>query len=511
MALDNTQLEALIEDIFADNITQEISEADLRLVTNSIREIIFPGTSTGNLGLAYAPARTYDIIKDGKFLYAEYDNKLWKWKNAVPGNVTPVEGASWTEVSKSAGSAFVEWKFEAVYAEGLIIVFFDGRFYQLLELVRPFQTFDLPLELGQGKWLDLTTEIPSGLENETIRYDNSNNPVSNDALQNDGVNIVIKSKITSPSVVIKNIGNFLGNLLSTLITSNRNYELPNKDGTFAMLSDVNDAVTGVASIQGDYNASTNTPDLDTAPSGILKGYMYIVTVAGTFFSEDVDAGDSLIAKNDNPVALGDWIRIEKNNDYTLARVLALANTTGGTDILMGEDVLELSNVFFVGKQTIRAVGSKIWIQGFGELEIFTSDEITFRSIAGINIKYGHLRIYDGLTSNSVVFDASGITNTRAAVFPDKSGTIAYLDDVAPIKSGERAAGTFASNPKVSTVTFAKPFIDANYSVNIIGEDGRSWTVPTASKLAGSFVIDSNSNTAPSFPVMWTAIKHGEFN
>lgn len=63
-----------------------------------------------------------------------------------------------------------------------------------------------------------------------------------------------------------------------------------------------------------YNASTNTPDLDSSPSGISKSDHYYVTVPGTFFTEDVQVGDLLIAKIDNPTALGDWVILERNVD-----------------------------------------------------------------------------------------------------------------------------------------------------------------------------------------------------
>ena len=66
------------------------------------------------------------------------------------------------------------------------------------------------------------------------------------------------------------------------------------------------------SLKGDYNASTNSPDLDVSPSGISKGDHYVVSVAGTFFTESLQAGDSIISKQDNPTALTHWIRTNNN-------------------------------------------------------------------------------------------------------------------------------------------------------------------------------------------------------
>ena len=69
---------------------------------------------------------------------------------------------------------------------------------------------------------------------------------------------------------------------------------------------------GDVSLKGDYNASTNTPDLDTSPSGVKKGDHYVVSVAGTFFSTALEVGDSIIAKNDNPTSVTHWIILQAN-------------------------------------------------------------------------------------------------------------------------------------------------------------------------------------------------------
>ena len=64
-----------------------------------------------------------------------------------------------------------------------------------------------------------------------------------------------------------------------------------------------DAKTLGANIyQGGYNAATNTPDLDSSPSGVKKGHYWVVSAAGTFFTEDVSIGDTLIAEIDDPAS-----------------------------------------------------------------------------------------------------------------------------------------------------------------------------------------------------------------
>ena len=74
---------------------------------------------------------------------------------------------------------------------------------------------------------------------------------------------------------------------------------------------INAAVSGGVSYQGGYDAATNTPDLE-AGTGVLKGYMYTVTAAGTFFTEQVSIGDVIIAEIDAPSTLADYTIVERN-------------------------------------------------------------------------------------------------------------------------------------------------------------------------------------------------------
>ena len=89
---------------------------------------------------------------------------------------------------------------------------------------------------------------------------------------------------------------------------------------------VDTTTAGGVVFQGGYNAATNTPDLDVSPSSaIKKGWMYTVTVAGDFFTEAVEVGDSLIAQSDSPTSLSDWTTIQNNIDVATATVKGIAN------------------------------------------------------------------------------------------------------------------------------------------------------------------------------------------
>lgn len=97
------------------------------------------------------------------------------------------------------------------------------------------------------------------------------------------------------------------------------------------------AVTGGMDYIGGYNAATNTPDLDTSPSGISSGDTYTVTADGTFFTEPVTTGDFLIAEQDNPTTLAHWTVLERNlnpateSSQGTTQIATQAEVTTGTD------------------------------------------------------------------------------------------------------------------------------------------------------------------------------------
>ena len=99
------------------------------------------------------------------------------------------------------------------------------------------------------------------------------------------------------------------------------------DGTDAVNKTyVDNAVVGNLVFQGGYNAATNTPDLDSSPSSsIKKGWAYVVTAAGSFFTETVEVGDFLFAQSDAPTALTDWVTVQNNVGLATAATVGIGN------------------------------------------------------------------------------------------------------------------------------------------------------------------------------------------
>lgn len=92
---------------------------------------------------------------------------------------------------------------------------------------------------------------------------------------------------------------------------------------------VDNAVVGGLIYQGGYDASTNTPVLDSRGTqiAVTQGWTYTVTVDGTFYGETVKVGDVLIAETDLAAgtgALTDWTTVQSNIDLATAGTTATA-------------------------------------------------------------------------------------------------------------------------------------------------------------------------------------------
>jgi hypothetical protein len=101
-------------------------------------------------------------------------------------------------------------------------------------------------------------------------------------------------------------------------------------------------VASTVTYKGGYDAATNTPDLDTSPSGVLTGDMYTVIVAGTFFTTDVEVGDVLIAEVDSASAEADWTIVQSNLDA--ASIKALYESNADTNAFTDAEQTKLAGI-----------------------------------------------------------------------------------------------------------------------------------------------------------------------
>jgi hypothetical protein len=111
--------------------------------------------------------------------------------------------------------------------------------------------------------------------------------------------------------------------------------LPTSNNQAANKAYVDDVLTGGVVFQGTYDASTvpGSPDLTSASSiAVSKGWAYSVDTAGTFFGEDVEVGDLLIANVDmasGASTLVKWSVLQNNVVEATDSIFGIAKFTGG--------------------------------------------------------------------------------------------------------------------------------------------------------------------------------------
>jgi hypothetical protein len=231
----------------------------------------------------------------------------------------------------------------------------------------------------------------------------------------------------------------LGHLRQYDGTSWRNINWINDAGSSAtdlwsadkIASEIASAVSGGVNYQGGYNAATNTPDLDTTPSGIVKGYMYTVTAAGLFFTEQVEIGDVLISEIDNPTTLADWTIVERNlNTATetsegtveLATQAEVdAGTAGALAVTPDKLLTALSNLGYTKKYAVD-------LDGLGEAtvtRVFAGGQTTFSVTHNLNTTDTVVQVKEISTGEEVEVEVDNTAvNTADIIF---TGNIA--DDV----------------------------------------------------------------------------------
>tara|TARA_R110002153_G_scaffold195821_1_gene349156 strand:- start:3745 stop:5532 length:1788 start_codon:yes stop_codon:yes gene_type:complete len=111
--------------------------------------------------------------------------------------------------------------------------------------------------------------------------------------------------------------------------------LPVNNNQAANKAYVDSVLTGGVVFQGTYDASTvpGSPDLTSASSIVVeKGWAYTVDAPGTFFGEDVEIGDLLIANEDmasGASTLVKWSVLQNNVVEATATIFGIAKFTGG--------------------------------------------------------------------------------------------------------------------------------------------------------------------------------------
>jgi hypothetical protein len=174
-------------------------------------------------------------------------------------------------------------------------------------------------------------------------------------------------------------------------------------------------VVGGMTYQGEYNAATNTPDLESG-TGVLVGDTYTVTADGAFFAENVQVGDVVVAEVDGASTLAGWTVVNKNiptivdASTTAKGIIELATQTEvntGTDTVRAVTPATLKGTLGV-TGTLSTVLKYTQLIGNGAL---TSIVIT-HSIGDINVQS---QVFDASTGDLVVCEIEN-TSTNTTTF-----------------------------------------------------------------------------------------------
>lgn len=151
MALTYQEIYDMIDDLLADNTTQEISEEDLRDVCHAILDRTNE-SDIESLDIEWDSGTTYALDE-----LVTYLNRIWKSKSAGNTNHQPpsdpevTEDTYWIEQSKSESSPIKEWS-AGVYGAGLIVVLYNDELYKLTVGTRPYNSSNIEDEIESGDW-----------------------------------------------------------------------------------------------------------------------------------------------------------------------------------------------------------------------------------------------------------------------------------------------------------------------------------------------------------------------
>lgn len=139
-------------------------------------------------------------------------------------------------------------------------------------------------------------------------------------------------------------------------------------------------IVGANNYKGGYNAASNVPDLESPSAGVVKsGHVWDVTAPGFFFTTEVETGDTIRAKVDNPSSVSDWVILQLNLSPSSIKVQYESNAD--TNAYTDSEKTKLAGVELnaTGDQT----GAEIAAALFSEPNTNNFDDAAQTKLAGI--------------------------------------------------------------------------------------------------------------------------------
>lgn len=248
--------------------------------------------------------------------------------------------------------------------------------------------------------------IAQGANNYIHPTDNPGTHPFSNTLQS-GLQVLSQLVVNAEGHVVGVSGRNLtaADIASVMIAAASNITSTNQTWSTSVINDkiqaaIGQSQTGALVYRGDYNPITNTPDIKGL--GTIKvGYTYVVSIAGTFLGEEVEAGDMIIAKVDDAGAtLANWQLVNKN----IPAILYASLTTAGIiKIASTQEVIDgIDGLKAVTPLTLKAVlDSKLgtYYTTFGN-----GTNVNFVITHGLNSTFVHPIIRRVSTRKEVIVD-----------------------------------------------------------------------------------------------------------
>ena len=231
---------------------------------------------------------------------------------------------------------------------------------------------------------------------------------------------------------------------------------------------VDTSVTGALVYQGGYNATTNSPDLDSGSNiAITKGWTYTVTVAGSFFTETVEVGDLLIAEEDMSASggstLAKWTTVQNNIG------IATAAATDGAAV-KGIAGFDSDNFSVSASGWVTLDTSGVTAASYGS----ASETLT----ATVDAQ----GLVTAMADTSISITASQVSDFCAAVETCADSILTYASNI-----GDNSAVTYTVNHALGTrdviVQIYDTSTDATIHADVVRTDTNNVTVTTVSAIA----------------------------
>lgn len=244
--------------------------------------------------------------------------------------------------------------------------------------------------------------------------------------------------------------------------------------------------SGGVNYEGGYNAATNTPDLTTMPNSVSKGAMYTVTVAGTLHGEALEAGDTIIAQQDEPASAANWTFIQGNWSFgTTAGTACEGNDSRLTPLTDAQIETAYNNQVGAVTQAEAEAGTSTTIKRWTAQRVKQAID----ALAGGTPALNNGQVFVGNTSNQATSVAmSGdiaIAVNGATTIQSDSVTYDKMQDTtqAALLGNQSGAGT------VSEIPVVEAYLPSGSAIRTLLETTSNWDVNgnyTGSTITGTF-------------------------